>query len=705
MEFWRYYRIIRRRRWLIIAGMVICVGAVALSNQLADPMFTGRTTLMESKGMSREGISPFPEQFMQVDVQLRLSNLANIATSNKVIVNAAQTLSDLGLRYEPQEIFQHTSVQPVRDTNILAIEVTLPDPEEAKIAADVIAAEFKKVYADLNTQAVTQSREFIAAQIEATRQAMVKAQNALRDYKEKNSLVDLNQQTNVELQVLAQAKQDRNMAQVGYERAKAQVEAAKRDLAALPEWQTASQMTSRNPIWERLKEQLVDLEVRRAGMLNGLAGQPRRGPKHPDVVAITEQIKDINAKLLESKEDYKRDYISSTSEARNPNYSNALDRWLNVKIEEVGQDAHRIASAAVLEAARAELSEMPAHEAKLMELQTDVQAAVNTYGQMRTKLDEARIKEQQAKSETALHIIDPAHVFPVNQRQTLKLILALLLSPLLGVGVALLLHYTDNTVKNAAEAEKLIGLPVLAAVPASRAHCLPRQRCPEVMDIAYQMLTSNLWIASQNQGVNSVAIVSADPDTGRSITAANLATSLAREGARVVLVDADLRQPSQHLIFSADAKIGLTNVLSGAATLEDALIPTREQGLLLMPAGPECENPVKLLRSPEVKALSDQVKELADFVVYDTPAGVAFPDPVLVATHVGNAVMVHSAGRVPRGTEPEFRERLESVGVRLLGTVLNRVKKEDSSGYFHYYRSYSGAGIARLTAGKKAIKN
>lgn len=341
----------------------------------------------------------------------------------------------------------------------------------------------------------------------------------------------------------------------------------------------------------------------------------------------------------------------------------------------------------------------------MAELETDARAATDTYALMRSKLNEAKIKEQQAKNETAIKTIDPAYYYPVNQKKSLKLMLALLVSPLLGIGVAFLLHYTDNTVKTAGDAEKLLGLPVLSAVPGARGHSLPRQTCSEAVDVAYQMLTSSLWIANQNQGVNAVVVVSAEPDVGRSVTASNLATSLAREGARVILVDADMRQPTQHLIFGVDNKAGLTNILSGAATLEDALVPTRVQGLLLVPTGPVPDNPVKLLRSQEMKEFADQIKdrELADFVVYDTPAGVTFPDPVLVASCVGNAVMVHSAGRVSRGSELEFRDRLESVGVQMLGTVLNKVRREDSSGYFHYHRSYSGVGVSSLQGGKKAI--
>ena len=90
---------------------------------------------------------------------------------------------------------------------------------------------------------------------------------------------------------------------------------------------------------------------------------------------------------------------------------------------------------------------------------------LTTYSLMKQKLDEARIREQQTQNEVSLKTIDPAYSVPFGNKQVLKLILALILSPILGIGVAFLLYYTDNTVKTASEAEKLLGLPVLCAVP------------------------------------------------------------------------------------------------------------------------------------------------------------------------------------------------------------------------------------------------
>jgi succinoglycan biosynthesis transport protein ExoP len=703
VEFWRYYRIIRRRRWLIILGMVICVGAVAMHNYTSVPLYTGRTTLVESKSLSREGIPLYPDMPVYgdvVDVQLRLSNLGTIATSNKVMQDAAEVLSDLGSRYTPEEILSNTKVAPVRDTNILSIEVTLPDPTEAKKAADVVASALKNVYDDLNNASVRQSREFIEAQLQTTKRAMIKAQNALRRFKEENEVVMLDQQSVASIQRMSQVKSELSAATAAYEAASASVATLEEELKSLPEWYTMSKQTSRDPMWQDLTAQLAKLESEKAAMTTGRSGQQYRLPNHPQVQAVQYQIDDIRKQLMKIE----REYTAAVAVGKNPNRINAVDRWVLSNVDKASSHARRLAMEQVLGEVRADMAKMPAKEARLAELTTDVQAATETYGLMRKKLDEARIKEQQVRDERSLKTIDQAYVYPVNQRQVMKLVVALILSPLLGIGVAFLLYYTDNTIKTAPEAEKLLGLPVYSVVPNSRAHSLPRQRCPEIVDIAYQMLTSSLWIASQEQGVTSVVLVSAEPDVGRSVTASNLSVALAREGARVVLVDADFRQPTQHLIFGVDNKVGLSNLLSGGATLEDVLVPTKVQGLLVVPTGPVPGNPVKLLKSPEMKDFVEQTREVADFVIYDTPAGVAFPDPVLVAAQVGSAVVVHSAGRVPRGSEAELRARLESVGVRLLGAVLNKVRREDSSGYFHYRRSYEGIRIGQSAGDKKALK-
>jgi uncharacterized protein involved in exopolysaccharide biosynthesis len=173
---------IGKRWWLpfVCAFAVAFLGflSAAYVNYNSEPMYVGRTTVMESFGSPMEGQ---PDHY-----KMRLGDLGNLATSQAVLSNTAQTLSDLGMKFTPQQVLSGTSIMPVKDTNILAIEVTLPDAKEAKVAADVIAAEFKKVYANLKDAPLSQNREFIEAQIRRTREAMIQAQGALDRYKQEN---------------------------------------------------------------------------------------------------------------------------------------------------------------------------------------------------------------------------------------------------------------------------------------------------------------------------------------------------------------------------------------------------------------------------------------------------------------------------------------------------------------------------------------
>jgi succinoglycan biosynthesis transport protein ExoP len=334
------------------------------------------------------------------------------------------------------------------------------------------------------------------------------------------------------------------------------------------------------------------------------------------------------------------------------------------------------------------MEELPDREMRLAELALDLRAAQDTYALLRAKLDEAKIKERESINASAVKIIEPSYVFPVDPKSQLKIFLALLLSPLLGVGLAFFLNYLDNTVKTPREAEELLGLPVFSVVPFGKNHNLVRRPESPALCAAYQMISTQLWQAVRDTNRSTVVVTSAEPDSGRTTTAANLAVSLANDGAKVILVDSDMRKPSLHLMFGAENRRGFSNLLTGTAAIEDVAIPTKFEGLLLIPSGPMPDNPIRLLRQQQMQTFVDQINSLADFVIFDSPSGVTFADASLIAAYVNNVIIVHAAGRVPRGAENEFRDKLEQVEANVIGAVLIRVRPEDSHGYFHYRKSY-----------------
>ena len=176
--------------WLVIVCAFLAgVCAYPMVNQVwyavsshtygSKPMYVGRTTVMERANMP-DGLAQKQTSAMQ---QRRLSNLGNLATSQRVLSNAASTLSSLGMKYTPVQILTATTIEPVRDTNIIAIEVTLPDAPEAKVAADVIADEFKKVYSDMQSAPLSNRRQFHHVWSKNAASTLTAAVNAVKAYK------------------------------------------------------------------------------------------------------------------------------------------------------------------------------------------------------------------------------------------------------------------------------------------------------------------------------------------------------------------------------------------------------------------------------------------------------------------------------------------------------------------------------------------
>ncbi|MEI6914328.1 MAG: polysaccharide biosynthesis tyrosine autokinase, partial [Armatimonadota bacterium] len=271
-----------------------------------------------------------------------------------------------------------------------------------------------------------------------------------------------------------------------------------------------------------------------------------------------------------------------------------------------------------------------------------------------------------------------------------------------------LLDYLDNTIRTPEEAEELLGLPVAAMIPLGRGHSMIRGKSDSGLRESFQMLAASLWYQSvQGAGGGAVLVASAEPNAGRTITAGNLAASLASDGARVILVDADLRQPAQHLVFGVDNTRGFTNILAGTAKLEDVAVPTKVEGLLLIPSGPLPENPMRLIRGEAMERFFEDSTSVADFVVFDSPAGAAFADATVLASYIKRVLLVQSAGRVPRGAESEFKIRLEQVGAEFIGVVLNKVRPDDSHGLYHFRTAYAslppGGNTPAISSNSPAI--
>ena len=285
-------------------------------------------------------------------------------------------------------------------------------------------------------------------------------------------------------------------------------------------------------------------------------------------------------------------------------------------------------------------------------------------------------------------------------RSLLQPILAAIAAALaLGVGIAWLLEYIDYTIKKPEQLDEVYGVASLGAIGMAGTANAALRREDSLITVsqprspiaeAFRSVRTAIRMASLGQPIRSLVITSAGPGEGKTFVATNLAISLAQEGKRVILVDADLRRPQLHRVFGLGREPGFTNlVVDRELTLEQALRPTPVRNLSVLTAGTVPPNPAELLSSTRAVQVLELLGQHADIVVFDTPPAATVTDAVIVASHMDAALQVVHAGKVRIDAVRRCKSLLEQAGVRILGPVLNQVELSDMGYYsYHYYYGY-----------------
>lgn len=280
---------------------------------------------------------------------------------------------------------------------------------------------------------------------------------------------------------------------------------------------------------------------------------------------------------------------------------------------------------------------------------------------------------------------------PVSPRPMRTAVLALVFGSMLGMGLAFLREFLDQSIRGDSQVTQIAGRPVLGHIPVrakSRAGDVgpvtvtaPASQVAE----AYQTLRANVRFVGAAHELRTLLITSPHAGEGKTTTAANLAVVMARSGTRVLLVGLDLRRPTLFREFGRREGKGITAVLSGEADLSDVLLDVGVPNLQLLPAGAIPPNAADLISSPRMAELMLQLDDLADLVIYDSPPLLAVADSLEMAPRVSGVILVVDAKGTKRNALRTSVDRLTAVGSTLLGVVFNNV--ELSEPYSYYYQS------------------
>jgi len=298
-----------------------------------------------------------------------------------------------------------------------------------------------------------------------------------------------------------------------------------------------------------------------------------------------------------------------------------------------------------------------------------------------------------------IRIVDRAEVprGPVKPNKPRALLLALVVGLCGGVGLAFLLEYLDDTIKDPTEIARFADLPFLGSVPSFEIRSPGTPTIDQIVVLepksvfaeAFRLVRTSLMLSLPERPPRTLAVTSPTPEEGKTVTAVNLAAALALAENRVLLVDADLRRPRLHKIFGVGNERGLSSLVSGESDVSGAIVRTSIPHLMLMTAGPTPPNPSEMLGSARMGKLIEILLERFDRIVFDCTPTIPVADATVLGARVDGVVIVVRAGSTTRKTLAQTRHLLDAVQARILGVVLNRVDRRkhhySSPYYYHYY--------------------
>jgi capsular exopolysaccharide synthesis family protein len=289
---------------------------------------------------------------------------------------------------------------------------------------------------------------------------------------------------------------------------------------------------------------------------------------------------------------------------------------------------------------------------------------------------------------------------PVSPRPVRSAIIAGFLGLLLGIGLAVLIDYLDDSVKTKDDLERILPkVPVIGLIPA-----VPGWRPtdkPRVVSLdeptsaaaeAYRTLRTSVQFLALEQPLRSLQVTSPGAEEGKTTTLANLGVALASAGHRVVIVCCDLRRPRVHEFFGLDNSIGFTSILLGSVPLSSAIQPVRRQpGLSILPSGQVPPNPSELLTSARTLEVFTSLQAEADIVLVDSPPVLPVTDALVLSGRVDATLVVSVAQVTTKKELARAIELLQQVDAPIVGTVLNGVTAEGAYGYDYRYAPYYSA--------------
>ncbi len=680
-----YWRIVYKHKWVIVAAVAVALAFGLVATLLTPRVYTASTTIeidRETSNVVSQNMDVAPverlsrdQEFFQTQYGLLKSfSLAQRVAQTPGLTTDPTFLKAMGVRRPPTAAQLNDGwgagflegglgVYPVRDSRLVRITFDSSDPALSARVANAFADNFIASNLQRRFDASGYARRFLEDQLAALKAKLEDSERQLVAYATQQQIIQISEGGGKD------AAPPQSLAAMDLGGLNNALTTAKANLVTVAERYRAAEAAPglaapdllSDPTIQQLRQDQVKLAVQYNEQLKIYK------PDYPDMVQLKQQLDDVTKQLAAAAETSRRSLRTQYDAAQAQ--VNQLQAQLNSQKTTVLDERNR--------------------EIEYNILQREVDSTKTLYDGLLDRYKQIGVAG--GITTNNISVVDRARTpgAPSRPQPMHNLAIAGLSGLALGVVLAFLLETMDQAVRKPADVESKLGLPVLGSVPLLEKGVQPMEALADLrspFSEAYHSIRSNLAFSTKDGAPKVLSVTSARPEEGKSTTAFALAQGFARAGMRVLLVDLDLRNPSQHKIIGADNRVGASNLLTGAVRLQGAVQPTDWPNLFLIPSGPLPPSPAELLIGPRLVAFTKEATEHFDIVILDGPPVMGLADAPLIASVTTGAVLTIEAGRTSRAQARAAIKRLRVGDARLFGAILTKFdSRKTAYGYGYAY--------------------
>jgi capsular exopolysaccharide synthesis family protein len=619
------------------------------------------------------------------------------------------------------ESFLNVSIEEVPDTTLVEIKVSSHDAEASAALANAYCEEYIQLSRADNRSQLQTALDYVNEQKGKVGQKLEAARAAVQRFKEQNNLVNVDSQATAIAGALSNLQAERQNVAVEQAEARAGIERSIKLIPTMKEYKIVPGQRQIRPEVTAIKSKITALNLERLELLQ------KYRPDRPEIQVIDDQLKALREQLSQEAQTEYSVWTNTLNDKRDSMEKNLIE----LQAKDWGLQAREAALAQATNQARAKLNQMPALERQMSDMALNLEGLEKSYTLLAEKQEALRMS-QEAKVANGSRLF-PAEVPDSPTSRFGKMMgSALLIGLLLALALTALVDWLDDGVYGEAEAKMVSKLPILAQIP--QVGKAAQKKLTTGADVAgndkqighmresFRMLRTMIALSAANPNgyvngsngngnghaalgggstlatletplgtspIRSVVITSSLPNEGKSVSSANLAITTALSGENVILVDCDLRHPSLHRFFELSNDIGLTSVVGGACSLEEALQDTRIPGLRVLTSGPVTLDPMQIINSAGARRCFEQLTEVADFVVVDTPPALVYAEAQVVAAMTDAMLLVISSQDAKKREVTRTRDLLEQTGMIPIGAILNKAPagSDSTERYYAHYNA------------------